>query len=183
MGLKLKDKMVLQGCREGYCEYGPATGVCVGYIVFYVKSHLTSSSDLMGSKAGSHSGNPWSFPWREEFSILILTFCQKAMGAEVECLILFFGGLGVCYLLVDVWRWHGARSYSGPAETWPNVFGGCNNCMYHSGCRGEFPLQKPWFDSPEKPNIFCPVANRFCSIPECEGSISPASCHEWLPNY
>ena len=29
MDMKLKDKIVLQGSREGYCEYGPATGVYV----------------------------------------------------------------------------------------------------------------------------------------------------------
>ena len=38
------------------------------------------------------------------------------MGAEAECLILFFGGLGVCYLLVGGWQWHGAKSCLGPAE-------------------------------------------------------------------
>ena len=27
MGMKFKDKIMLQGCREGYCEYGQATGV------------------------------------------------------------------------------------------------------------------------------------------------------------
>ena len=53
------------------------------------------------------------------------------MGAEAECLILFFGGLGVCYLLVGGWRWHGAKSCLGPAEIQSNVFGGRNNCLYH----------------------------------------------------
>ena len=36
MGMKLKDKIVLQGYREGYCEYGPATGAYVGYMMFLV---------------------------------------------------------------------------------------------------------------------------------------------------
>ena len=27
MGMKFKDKIVFQGCREGYGEYGPATGI------------------------------------------------------------------------------------------------------------------------------------------------------------
>ena len=27
MGMKFKDKIVLQVCREGYCECGPVTGV------------------------------------------------------------------------------------------------------------------------------------------------------------
>ena len=26
MGMKFKDKIMLEGCREEYCEYGPATG-------------------------------------------------------------------------------------------------------------------------------------------------------------
>ena len=34
MRMKLKDKIVLQGCREGHCEYGPATGVYDGYMMF-----------------------------------------------------------------------------------------------------------------------------------------------------
>ena len=25
--MKFKDKIMLQGCRERYCEYGPATGI------------------------------------------------------------------------------------------------------------------------------------------------------------
>ena len=51
------------------------------------------------------------------------------MGAEAICLILFFGGLEVCYLLASVWRWHEAKSYLGPAEIWPNVFEGRSNCL------------------------------------------------------
>ena len=64
------------------------------------------------------------------------------MGAEGECLILFFGGLGVCYLLACGWRLHGAKSYLGPLEIFPNVFGGCNNCLQHSGYGGGLPPQK-----------------------------------------
>ena len=51
------------------------------------------------------------------------------MGAEAECLILFFGGLGVRYLLVGGWRWHEPKSCLGPAEIQSNVFGGRNNCL------------------------------------------------------
>ena len=32
--MKLKDKTVLQDCRERYCKYGSATGVYVGYMMF-----------------------------------------------------------------------------------------------------------------------------------------------------
>ena len=34
MSMKFKDKIVLQGWREGYCEYSPATGVFVEYMMF-----------------------------------------------------------------------------------------------------------------------------------------------------
>ena len=34
MVMKLKDKIVLQGCREGYCEYGHTIRVCVGCMMF-----------------------------------------------------------------------------------------------------------------------------------------------------
>ena len=66
------------------------------------KSWFDSPEELtIGSKADSHSSDPQSFPRRGNLSILILwTLCQKAMGAEAECLILFFEGLGMCYLLV-----------------------------------------------------------------------------------
>ena len=36
--MKFKDKIVLQGCREGYCEYGPATGIYVGHMKFQMNS-------------------------------------------------------------------------------------------------------------------------------------------------
>ena len=34
--MKFKDKIVLQGCREGYYEYGPLQEFYVGYMVFLV---------------------------------------------------------------------------------------------------------------------------------------------------
>ena len=68
---------------------------------------------------------PWSLLGRGDFSILILwTRCQKAMRAEAEGLILFFGWLGVFHPSADGWQWHGAKSCLGPAEIWPNVFRG-----------------------------------------------------------
>ena len=36
MGMKLKGKIVLQSCREEYFEFGPATGVYVGYMMIQV---------------------------------------------------------------------------------------------------------------------------------------------------
>ena len=33
--MKFKDKIMLQGCSEQYCEYGPATGIlyCVHHVL------------------------------------------------------------------------------------------------------------------------------------------------------
>ena len=58
MGMKFKDKIVLQGCREGYCEYGPATGILCWVYDVLGKLYLTRLSSLVGSKADSHFGNP-----------------------------------------------------------------------------------------------------------------------------
>ena len=46
------------------------------------------------------------------------------MGAEAEGLILFFGWLGVFYLLAGELGWHGAKSCLESAETLPNVLEG-----------------------------------------------------------
>ena len=56
--MKFKDKNVLQGCREGYCEYGPATGILCWVYDVLGKLYLTHLSSLVGSKADSHFGNP-----------------------------------------------------------------------------------------------------------------------------
>ena len=42
-----------------------------------------------------------------------------------------------------------SKVVSGPAEVWPNTFGGRNNCLQQSGCGNELPPQKSWFDNPE----------------------------------
>ena len=70
--MKFKDKIVLQGCKEGYCEYGPATGISCWLYHILGESYLTHLSDLMSSKADSRFGDPLSFLEREDFSILIL---------------------------------------------------------------------------------------------------------------
>ena len=50
MGMKFKDKIVSQGWRKGYCEYGPTTGIlCWVY---------TLSESYLISKADSHFWNP-----------------------------------------------------------------------------------------------------------------------------
>ena len=58
--MKFKDKIMLQGCREGYCEYGPATGILCWVYDVLGESYLTSYpilSGLMGSKADSCFGD------------------------------------------------------------------------------------------------------------------------------
>ena len=34
MGMEFEDRIVLEGCRKGYCKYNPATGIYVGYMMF-----------------------------------------------------------------------------------------------------------------------------------------------------
>ena len=46
MGMKFKDKIVLQGCREEYCEYGPATGILCWEYDVTGESYLTRLSGL-----------------------------------------------------------------------------------------------------------------------------------------
>ena len=70
------------------------------------------------------------------------------MGAEAECLILFFEGLGVCYLLAGGWRWHRAKFGLEPAEIQSNVFSYMHGHFYFcclignitisSNCREQF---------------------------------------------
>ena len=58
MGMKFKDKIVLQGCREGYCEYGPATGILCWVYDVLGELYLIHLSGLMGSKADSCTDDP-----------------------------------------------------------------------------------------------------------------------------
>ena len=39
--MKFKDKIVLQDCREGYCEYDPATGILCWIYDVLGESYLT----------------------------------------------------------------------------------------------------------------------------------------------
>ena len=50
MGMKFKDKIMLQGFKEGYCEYGLATGILCWVYHILGKSYLTCLSGLMGCK-------------------------------------------------------------------------------------------------------------------------------------
>ena len=51
--MEFKDKIVLKCCREGYCEYGPVTGILCWVYDVLVESHLICLSRLLGSKADS----------------------------------------------------------------------------------------------------------------------------------
>ena len=67
----------------------------------------------------------------------------NGMGAEAECLILFSGGLGMCYFLAGGWWWHGAISCLGPAEIQSCVFGEdativCSIYLYKCYMHGHF---------------------------------------------
>ena len=57
-GMKFKDKTVSQGCRERYCEYGPATEILCWVYDVLGDSYVTRSSGIMGSKADSRTSNP-----------------------------------------------------------------------------------------------------------------------------
>ena len=58
MGMKLNDKLMLQGCREGYCDYGPATGILCWVYDVLGESYLSCLSGLMSSKVDACFGNP-----------------------------------------------------------------------------------------------------------------------------
>ena len=62
--------IALQGCREGYCEYGSATRTLRWVYDVLGESNLTRLSGLMGSKADSRIGDALSFPRRVDVSIL-----------------------------------------------------------------------------------------------------------------
>ena len=57
IGMKFKDKIMLQSCREGYCECGPATGILCWVYDVLGESYLACVSGLMGSKAASRFGD------------------------------------------------------------------------------------------------------------------------------
>ena len=56
--MKFKYKIMLQGCREGCCEYGHATGILCWLYDVLGESYLTCLSGLMGSKVDSRFGDP-----------------------------------------------------------------------------------------------------------------------------
>ena len=58
MGMKFKDKIAMQGCKEGYCEHNPGTGIPRWVYDVLGESHPTHFSGPTGSKANSHFDGP-----------------------------------------------------------------------------------------------------------------------------
>ena len=56
--MKFRDKIVLQGCREGYSEYGPTTRILCWVYNVLGELYLIRLIGLMGSKVDSHFDNP-----------------------------------------------------------------------------------------------------------------------------
>ena len=47
MGTEFEDKIVLEGCRKGYCEYGPAAGILCQVHDVLGNLYLTRLSSLI----------------------------------------------------------------------------------------------------------------------------------------
>ena len=58
MVMKFKDKIMQQGCREWYCEYGPTTGILYWVYDVLGESYVTCLIGLMSSKADSRYSDP-----------------------------------------------------------------------------------------------------------------------------
>ena len=56
MDVEFEDKIVLQSCREGYCEYGRATGISCWVYHLLGELYLARLSGLMSSKADRFPG-------------------------------------------------------------------------------------------------------------------------------
>ena len=58
MGIKLKDKNMFQGCKERYCEYGPAAGILCWVYHVLGESYFTCLTGPMSNKADSRFVDP-----------------------------------------------------------------------------------------------------------------------------
>ena len=54
--MEFEDKTVLEGCRKGCCEYGPATGILCWVNDVLGELCLKRLSNLIGGKAESRTG-------------------------------------------------------------------------------------------------------------------------------
>ena len=89
IGIKIKDKIVLQGFREGYCEYGTATGIILYWAYDVLNElYLTCSSGLMSSKA---------IYFHEQY-IRTKNVCkEKSLTSVQTCLMKYTGSLQYCF--------------------------------------------------------------------------------------
>ena len=58
MGMEFEDKIVLEGCRKGCCEYGPATGILCWVYDILGEIYLIRLCSLIGSKADTRTFKP-----------------------------------------------------------------------------------------------------------------------------
>ena len=57
MGMEFEDKIVLEGCRKGYCEYGPTTRILC-WLDLLGELNSARVSSLIGNKAFYRTGDP-----------------------------------------------------------------------------------------------------------------------------
>ena len=105
---------MLQCCREGYCGYGPATGILSWMYDVLGESYQTCLTGLMGSKVGSRFGDPWSLPGRVDFPIfdtvnpLRWWLLRLNCGARGQHLPAFMSGCltisHMCFALSTYWK-------------------------------------------------------------------------------
>ena len=67
MGIEFENKIVLEGCRKQYREYGPATGILCWVYDVLGELYLIRLSGLMGSKADSRTDDPRCLLFRLKF--------------------------------------------------------------------------------------------------------------------
>ena len=56
--MEFEDKIVLEGCRKGCCEFGPTIGILCWVYDVLGDMYLTCLSSLIGSKVDSITGDP-----------------------------------------------------------------------------------------------------------------------------
>ena len=71
MSMKFKNKILFQGCSEGYCDYSSATGILCWVYDVLGELYLTRLSGPMSSKADPCSAIRDRFPGGET-SVMIL---------------------------------------------------------------------------------------------------------------
>ena len=123
MGVKFKQKIVLQSIRKGFSEHGFATGIWCWVYQVLGESKYPCLSGLMVSKAQFRSSDPRLFPGGQTYQFW---YCKSSVKKQwgrdrrpisVICVVrsvIFVGGW-----VVMAWNW---KSCLGPVEISPNVF-------------------------------------------------------------